>query len=182
MAKNPLPVVQQSPPASLGLRTIMDPELAATLGTTYVHLAAFAIDVDRIFVAFDGDEEWPFGGEVFLTEAFLLSILDPSLEEHVSLIEDACLSAMTRSREGACLGAQLPFALYSAQAAGRWPHPHEDLFRRWKKKPPSLAEIDDLWAGGDDALQDVAELCLEAPLDAPLAPPTEQWLRAQIKD
>ena len=69
--KRALPSVAPEQTA-LGLPTIMDRELAAAHGVTYVHLAVFAIDVDRVYWLEPEHEGLPFGWEVFLTEQFLL--------------------------------------------------------------------------------------------------------------
>jgi hypothetical protein len=165
-------------PASqgLGLPTIMDPELAGARGVRYVHLVAFAIDVDRVRDEVETeamDPRWPFGFEVFLTEAWILEGLDPRAER--AIIETACASAMKKSTRtpGQLLGAQLPFAVYDAVARGALPDDLRPLFRAWKSPPRELMrELAPLWEDAEAEKRRLAKACLEVEMDPPLAPPT----------
>ncbi len=181
MTKRKLGVAPQE--EGLGLPTIMDPELARAHGVRYVHLAAFAIDVDRIRDEVETeamDPEWPFGFEVFLTEAWIVEGLDPQAER--TIIEAACVGAMNRSVDtpGQLFGAQLPFAVYDAVARGALPADMRDLFKAWKSPPRDLMdELAPLWGSADAEKRRLARACLEVAIEPPLAPPTvatlESW-------
>lgn len=176
-----LPTIGQGD-EGLGLPTIMDRALAARHGTPYVHLAVFAIDVDRVRQLHEeaaaGEEpDFPFGGEVFLTEAYLLRHVDPSDETQVQLVEDVCLGILDLQPGDVRLGAQVPFAVYDAVARGAWPAELERMFRPWKKRArPLVEELRPLWERADEQTARLAELCLDAPLEPPLADPTVEAL------
>jgi hypothetical protein len=163
----------------LGLPTIMDPALAQRHGVPYVHLAAFAIDVDRVRDAVEGfDDPRPFGWEVFLTEAYLLERFDPVRRpEEVLLFEDVVLSIL----EGApdALGSQLAFAVWDALVRQRFPARLEGAFASWRARPEQLVkELATLWRDGARHVRELAAGCLEVELEPPLAPPTREALEA----
>lgn len=169
-----LSVVSGDRPEGLGFETIMDRELAARFGVPYVHLAAFAIDVDRINAEVDDAPDWPLGWEVFLTEAYLLDRFDPAEDEHRELVADACAAAMDK-REA--FGAQLAFAVWDAVERGVFAEELRSLFRQWKRRPRELAAgLADLWQRAGELRPRLARACLEAPVEPPIAPPTRQAL------
>lgn len=163
----------------------MDPALAAKHGSLYVRLACFAIDVDRVreLTDVDPDGVWPFGWEVFLTEVWLLSTLDPDGDEaHRALIEDACLSVFDLGPGEPPLGAQIIFSVYDAIHRGEWPESLRSIFGAWKEPPTDLlTELSPLWVEPDVEAADLALACLEAPLEIPVAPPTGQALTAMVE-
>jgi hypothetical protein len=170
-----LEVVPGDTPSGLGLETIMDRGLAARFGVPYVHLAVFAIDLDRINAEAGDDDVWPTGWEVFLTELYLLDRFDPANDEHRELVADTCSTVMDA---GQALGAQIPFAVWDAVARRAWPRDLERLFRSWKKKPEALARaLADLHAD-PDAPRRLAERALALSLDPSLAAPTREALEA----
>ncbi|HJL17799.1 MAG TPA: hypothetical protein RMH99_19195 [Sandaracinaceae bacterium LLY-WYZ-13_1] len=163
----------------LGLRTIMDPALAQRHGVPYVHLAAFAIDVDRVRDAVEGfDDPRPFGWEVLLTEAYLQARFDPIRRpEQVLLFEDVVLSIL--EGEPDALGAQLVFAIWDGIVRGRFPKRLEEAFAGWKTRPKELVkDLAKLWAEGEARVAALAAGCLDVPLEPPLAPPTREALEA----
>lgn len=176
----------------LGLLTIMDRALAQKHGVRYVHLAAFAIDVDRVRDEVETealDPLWPFGFEVFLTEHWLLGHLDAEADE--VLISDVCESVMKMSaaEPGQIFGAELPFAIYDAVVRGALPPDFRRFFRIWKHKPNAL--VDDLaalWAKSDEERPRLSAASLEVgkTLSPPLAPPTvvtlAAWCEARAND
>jgi hypothetical protein len=164
----------------LGRVTIMDRGLASKHGPPYVHLAAFAIDVDRVRDALeDLDDPRPFGWEVFLTEAYLLAHMlvasDPTAR---TIVEDIVLGVLEGDRGVEVLGSQLPFAVWDAIERGEWPTELRASFRGWKARPSELvAQLAPLWADRERHVRELAEHCLSAELDPPLAPPTLEALR-----
>ncbi|UJR82533.1 hypothetical protein [Sandaracinus amylolyticus] len=164
----------------LGMPTIMDRALASRHGATYVHLAVFAIDVDRVRDALDDvDSPHPFAWEVFLLERYLVDRVDPN--EHRALIEDAVLGVLEGEPGEPVMGSQLPFAVWDAIARGVWPDEMRSMFRGWKARPKELvAALAPLWADADRTTRDLAQLCLDTPMQPPLAPPTLETLRAMI--
>lgn len=182
--KKSLPTVREED-EGLGLETIMDPALAAEHGISYVHLAVFAIDVDRVRVEVEGEPEaeslWPFGFEVFLTEMHLLGLVDPESDTDLAMLEDAVTSVLELSADGPVLGAQLPFAVYDAVTRGALPQRLLPLFDVWKKKPDALvADLAPLWERPEVEAADLAEACLAVELEPPLAPPTRDALEAMF--
>jgi hypothetical protein len=120
----------------------------------------------------EDDDALPLGWEIFMTEAFLVQHIDPSNELHHCLIEDVCLDLLVDQADPR-LGSQLPFAVYDAIARGAFPETLRPLFHRWKTPSKSLmGDLADFWAARDEALPKLAQMCLEAPLSPPLAPPT----------
>ena len=164
----------------LGRQTIMDRALASKHGATYVHLAAFAIDIDRVRDALeDLDDPRPFGWEVFLTEVYLLERLavetDPIAR---TIVEDVVLGVLEGDRGVEVLGSQLPFAVWDAIERGEWPSELRACFRGWKGRPTDLTrELAPLWADRERHVRELSEHCLGAELDPPLAPPTLESLR-----
>ncbi|MDH5493902.1 MAG: hypothetical protein OEY14_18270 [Myxococcales bacterium] len=172
------------PEQPFGRDTIMEPALASRHGIAYVHLACFAIDIDRIRESVEEDPEgvWPFGWEVFLLEIYLLGSLDPELEEDRLLIEDACRSVMEQPPGQSALGSQLPFAVYDAIIRGEWPESLKALFAPWRDRAGSLVEdLAPLWREPEAEAADLALACLEHAIEPPLAPPTEAALEAMVE-
>ncbi len=156
----------------LGLPTIMDRALAARHGARYVHLAVFAIDVDRVREALEGpDDALPFAWDVLLTQAYLRSLEgDP-----VSLLEDTVLSIL--EGEPDALGGQLAFAVWDAAEREALPESLRGAFESWRARPKELAkQLAKLRAPGRELEAELAQACLDAPLDPPLAPPTREAL------
>ncbi|MEM9189921.1 MAG: hypothetical protein AAGF12_12135 [Myxococcota bacterium] len=167
MAKKGLRVAEDRD--GLGLQTIMDRGLASRWGVPYVHLAAFAIDVDRIREEVEGealDSRWPTGWEVYLTGVYLTEHVDPARD--FELLEDIAASIM---EGGAALGAQLPFAIFDLVQRDRYPADLRRLFRSWRQKPIRLSRsLNELWSSRQAGT--LARQCLEVELDPPAAPPT----------
>jgi hypothetical protein len=162
----------------LGLPTIMDRALAAKHGVRYVHLAAFAIDIDRVREASESQrDERPFGWEVFLTECFLLETIDPASEGDAALLEDALLSVLELREGEEVLGTQLPFAVWHAVEKRGWPTDLSRALRHWKAKPEQLGkDLDGFFLEHLSARKALAEGCLSLELAPPLAPPTQEIL------
>lgn len=173
--------------ASLGLGrpTIMDAALAARHGVRYVHLAAFAIDLDRLMeIAEDEELELPFGFEVFMIEMALLSALDVDEEDDLALIEDASVSIFERldPDEEPPLGASLLFAVHDALFRGELPERLSALFTGWESGPSELSkELEPLFIDPDLEAAAIARVCLELELSPPLAPPTREALSAMVE-
>ena len=166
----------------LGRPTIMDRTLAMKYGAPYVHLAVLAIDVDRVRDAReDLDDVLPFGWEVFLTERYLVTQLDPSDATVRSLLEDLVLDVIDRSaaheHEEGLLGSQVPFAVWDAIARGVWPEELRSAFATWKARPRELVKaLAPLWNDADATARALARACLDTELTPPLAPPTVESL------
>lgn len=163
----------------LGRPTIMDRALAARHGVAYVHLAAFAIDVDRIRDATESDDDdRPFAWEVFLTARYLAWRFDPAADDQRALLEDAVQSVLElRVQDEGFLGSQLPFAVWVLVDQGVWPKEFELWFKTWKKKPRDMAkELAPIFANGDEQERALAQMCLNAELDPPIAPPSKEAL------
>jgi hypothetical protein len=172
--RKPLSVLSPTAPEGLGVETIMDRTLAARFGVPYVHLAVFAIDLDRVNVEVAGREDWPTGWEVFLTEVHLLAHLDPADPEQRELIDEVCAGII---EGGQALGAQIPFAVFDAVERGAWPEDLRGLFRPWRGGPRGLvAQLAPLWEDPQGARERLAGACLGVALDPPLAPPTVESL------
>lgn len=163
--------------SKLGLPTIMDPGLAAKHGAPYVHLAVFAIDVDRVREAEEGDPR-PFGWEVFLTEVYLAAHFDPIRRpEEVLLFEDVVLSVI--EGEPDAFGAQLVFAVWDGIERGVFPRRLRGAFDAWQARPKELVkDLAKLFADEATLTKQLAAGCLAIELDPPLAPPTIEALRA----
>jgi hypothetical protein len=166
--------------AKLGRPTIMDRALATRYGATYVHLAAFAIDIDRVRER-EGDESTlPFGWEVLLTERYLQQLFDGARSDPTPLIEDACLAVMDmpRPKPGQLppLGSQLPFAVYLGVAREHLPAALGQCFRSWKKPPVDLLEELAPLEAEPAAVARLAEHCLDVALEPPLVGPVREAL------
>lgn len=150
----------------------MDRTLAQEHGVPYVHLAAFAIDVDRVREEVEGyGDPRPFGWEVFLTELYLLEE-----EAAHAALEDAVLSII--DGEPDALGAQLAFAVWDALARGALPKKLKSAFAGWKARPDELVEaLAPLHGERDRWRRELAAGCLAVELDPPLAPPTLEALK-----
>lgn len=178
MAQRRLPI---APTAGLGAETIMDRALAAKHGVAYVHLAAFAIDIDRVARAFDDEPDLPFGWDVLLTESYLLERLDADDPRVRAMVEEVVLDLVEGERDADApppLGSQLPFALYDAIERGTWPAPEEPLFRRWKPSARRLVrELEPLWSEAAELVPRLCRELLQLPIDPPFAPPVAEALR-----
>jgi hypothetical protein len=163
----------------IGLPTIMDRGLASLHGTLYVHLAVFAIDVDRVRDALDdADDPNPFAWEVFLLEHQLVSRVDPTDAAQRSMVEDTVLGILEGEPGEPVLGSQLPFAVWDAIERGVWPDDMRAMFRGWKARPRELVSaLAPLWADAEANASALARVCLETPMEPPLAPPTLEVLR-----
>ncbi|MGF1465844.1 MAG: hypothetical protein ACFCGT_06895 [Sandaracinaceae bacterium] len=167
----------------LGAPTIMDRALAARHGVAYVHLVVFAIDLDRVRGEVEGRAEWPFGWEVFLTQAYLLERLSPGADPaHRELLEDTVLSVLEGRPDA--LGGQLAFAVWDALARGCLPEALRPAFRGWRGQPGEdlAADLEALRARGEPLRRHLAGAVLEVPLDPPPAPPTRATLEAWASD
>ena len=174
-----LDVIPPEAPDGLGAETIMDRALAARFGVPYVHLAVFAIDVDRINAEHGDDDAFPNGFEVFLTERYLVDRFDPAGDpDQRELVVETCESVI---ESGQALGAQIPFAVYAAVEHGAWPSDLASVFRGWKKKPAELLRSVAALHGDLDARARLAAACLAVPLDPPLAAPSREALEAMTR-
>jgi len=161
----------------LGLPTIMDRDLAGTYGVEYVRLAVFSIDIDRVYWLDPDDESLPFGWEVFLTEYYLLSRHAPPRSAERELLEAVCAPLLDETPGEPPLGGQLVFAVYDALSRGHLPNTLRALFRTWRRVPQDLvAGLTALHQQAHSRAQLLAEHCLQAELDPPLAPPTRATL------
>lgn len=168
----------QTRQSRLDLPTIMDRVLAADHGSAYVQLAAFCIDVDRLYVQEPEDCELPFGWEVFLTECYALGRTDPTDAQQLALLEDTCLSILEQPPDDQGYGSQLLFAVHDAIDRGLLPRTLQPMFASWSKKPRQLRKaLDALWAAPGPALAACATHCLAETLDPKLAPPTREALQ-----
>lgn len=175
--KRPLP---QAGPGKTGLgeATIMDRDLAAQHGVPYVHLSVFAIDVDRVFMVTHEDSPQPMGWEVCLCLAYLLGRINTNDEPQTGMLEDTCLHILASPPGEAPLGSELTFAVYCGLQAGVLSPELRSAFRTWKAKPKQLQKVvDSFLAEPQGPLKSMAEHCLNAPLDPPLAPPTVSVLK-----
>jgi hypothetical protein len=169
----------QSARERLELPTIMDRALAAAHGSAYVQLAAFAIDVDRVFVELEGEPELPFGWEVLLTECYLVARIDPHEAAQRVLLEDTCLAILEQPAEEQGYGSQLLFAVYDAIDRGLFPQALHAMFQSWRKKPRQLRKaLDALWQTRAKVLAACAARCLATELEPELAPSTREVLEA----
>jgi hypothetical protein len=186
-----LPPVRRSLPQlgekkeGLGRPTIMDRAMAARYGVPYVHLAAFAIDVDRARDALDDDEvgtrsDLPMGWEVFLTERYLATRVDAREDPLKTMIEDAVLGVFDLPpSDDAVFGSQLPFAVWHCIERGLYPSELGSVFGAWKTKPKELGrDLDRLMEKADENTRRFAKRCLEVSLDPPMAPPSLEALAA----
>lgn len=163
----------------MGRPTIMDRALAQDYGVRYVHLAVFAIDVDRVAESAPGEAELPMGWEVWLTEYLLLQELGEPSPAELAMLEDMCLSVLDQEGgEPPPLGGQWCFAVYDAVERGALPASLGKVFARWRSKPkPLLRELEALWSEPEANARRFALYCLAQPLQPPLAPPTLEALQ-----
>ena len=177
--KRPL---QQARPGSvaLGQSTIMDRDLAAQHGVPYVHLSAFAIDVDRVFVETPDSAALPLGWEVALCLGYVLGRIDTAHEELRNMVEDTCLHILSFAPGEAPLGSELAFATYCGVQLQLLPSELGAVFRAWKRKPKQLVQaVEVLFADNpDQALATFANHCLQSSLPVPLSPPSLDTLQA----
>jgi hypothetical protein len=167
----------------LGHPTIMDRSLALRHGSDYVHLAVFAIDVDRVRDALeDIDDPLPFGWEVFLTEAYLVERVNADDPSHRTMLEDVVLGILEGPSGEAVFGSQLPFAVFDAIERGVFPDDMRVSFSGWKARPKQLAiELAQLWRDPDALKRDLSRVCLEAPMEPPLAAPSIEVLEQMAR-
>lgn len=170
----------------------MDRALAQRYGADYIHLAAFAIDVDRVreldertlLSAGSGDARasaLPFAWEVFLTEAELQRIVATTHRDPTHMLEEICLGILELPRpapgSAGPLGSQFPFSVYTAVERDLLPKSLRACFASWKKPPTELvAQMAQLQRTG--ARAELAQHCLDAPLDPALVAPVRAALTA----
>ena len=182
--RRPLPQLSTAQ-AGLDGATIMDRALAAAHGAPYVQLAAFAIDVDRVYALTETADALPFGWEVFVVEQYLLGKLgtlgalhgdEPAL---LALLEDTCLSILAQAPDEQGFGSLLVFAVRDAVSRGLLPQALGRVFATWRKPQKQLARaLDALWAERDGVLRRSAVHCLQNAPAPGLAPPTRAALQA----
>ena len=164
--------------------SIMDRALAAKYGSAYVQLAAFAIDIDRAYLQAEelaaelaAEPQPPFAWEVFLTQCYLLSRIDPNQAAPRALLAQTCLELLEQDPSEQGFGSQLLFAVHDAITRGLYPEELAVLFRTWRRRPKQLHKaLSALWADAGSALASCAAYCLALPLDPKLAPPTREAL------
>jgi hypothetical protein len=161
----------------LGLPTIMERDLAAAHGGAYVHLAVFAIDIDRVYWLDPEDSTLPFGWEVFLTEYYLLACRNGPQVLADELLESICTPLLEETPGEPPLGGQIVFASYDAVVRGALPPTLANIFGSWKSPPRELVSVlRELHACADESAAQLATHCLTADLQPPLAPPTREAL------
>lgn len=159
----------------------MDRALAQRYGAPYVHMVAFAIDIDRVRELDPEDGSLPFGWEVFLVECFLREMFESSVTENAAtLVEDACLAVLElpRALPGrlAPFGSQLPFAVYTAVARGFLPESLGSCFRAWKKAPTDLLQELRAMEQETGTRESLLRYCLGAEVQPALVPPVRAAL------
>lgn len=164
--------------AKLGRATIMDRALAQRYGAAYVHLAAFAIDVDRVR---ERDErDLPFAWEVYLTEAYLRHLVETAKHDPTPMIEDTCLAILELPRprhgEAGALGSQLPFAIYTAVGRDILPASVGQCFASWAKPPADLIDEMASLDQQEGLLARLVDHCLRVEIDPPLVGPVREAL------
>lgn len=153
--------------------TIMDQELAAAHGSSYVDLAAFAIDIDRVYWLDPEDERLPFGWEVFLTEQYLLDCSQAGQDLLIAM----CAPLLEEQPGEPPLGGQIVFAVYDAMVRGALPDELRELYSSWRHAPRDLLRaLHDLRESGPASLKQLAEHSLGAALQPPMAAATRQAL------
>jgi hypothetical protein len=178
-----LPTVS-SQAEGLGRPTIMDRALAAEHGAAYVHLAVFAIDVDRVHDALEGlDDPYPFGWEVFLTECYVLERGLADEPRTRAMLEEVIVGVLERAVQGSeALGSQLPFAVWDAVARRACAQELRPAFSTWKTRPDALVSaLSPLWSEPARHRRAMAQVCLDLEIEPPLAPPTLEALRAMLE-
>lgn len=161
----------------LDLHTVMDHALAVAHGSGYVDLAVFAIDIDRVYWLDPEDERLPFGWEVFLTEHLLLDWSNAQEHRGKALLAALCAPLLVEKPGEPPLGGQIVFAVYDAVVRGALPDELLDLFASWRSAPRELLHaLHELREAGPAILEQLAEHCLRAELQPPLAAATRQAL------
>ncbi|HET8932187.1 MAG TPA: hypothetical protein VFN67_02050 [Polyangiales bacterium] len=174
MKRLPLANPNQS---ALGLPTIMDRDLAAAHGSTYVYLAVFAIDIDRVYWLDPEDTRLPFGWEVFLTEWYLLTWANAQAERGPEVLDAICTPLLEETPGEPPLGGQLVFAVYDAVTRGVLPEQLRTLFTSWRHAPHELLQnLEALHKNALASAKQLAAHCLAADLQPPLAAPTRHTL------
>lgn len=161
----------------LGAPTIMNRAFAAKHGALYVHLVAFAVDVDRIFHELPEATDLPLGWEIALTERYLIQTFDPTQPQHRSLIEDVCLEIMEQTDEEVILGSQIPFAVYDAVLRNVWDETLLELFGRWRSPPRKLLQSLKSFWNDPAATHNTLRACLDCPLEPPASAPSRKTLQ-----
>jgi hypothetical protein len=166
--------------SKLGRATIMDRALAQRYGAPYVHLAAFAIDVDRVHRARPEAPELPDAWEVFLTEQRLKNFMNEAIKDPAAMLEEMCLAVMElpRNEELGALGGQLPFAIYVGVAHGHLPAVLGGCFQSWRRPPVDLIDELATLAKDEALLAKLANYCLDARIEPPLVEPVREALYA----
>jgi hypothetical protein len=155
--------------------TILDRQLAAAHGSSYLDLAAFAIDIDRVYWLDPEDERLPFGWEVFLTEHYLLrwAELQQPAGVGVETLSAVCAPLLSEKPGEPPLGGQVVFAVYDAVVRGALPDELRELFSSWRHAPRELLRaLHELRESGPALLTELAAHCLAAQLQPPLAATT----------
>ncbi len=165
----------------LGRTTIMDRALAQKYGAAYVHLAAFAIDIDRVQHASEDDPSLPFGWDVVLTDLYVCTFVAPR-PEAASLLDDVVLSVLDQTqaerRGSVLLGSQLPFAIFTALERGDLPHPLHACFGGWKRPPLDLSRDVSRLRQDRQLVARLCARCVEVAIQPPLVEPVRVALAA----
>ena len=94
------------------------------------------------------------------------------------MLEAACGVLLEETPGEPPLGGQLVFAVYDALQRGALPNALEPVFRAWRRPPHDLLEsLAEMHAHGASWARKLAEHCLNAELEPPLAPPTRGALQ-----
>jgi hypothetical protein len=179
--RRPLPLVPAR--AAIEGPTIMDRTLAAAHGASYVQLAAFAIDVDRVYAEVEDDEDdaaqLPFGWEVFLVQEYLRVRLRPTDAGVPLLLEETCLAILAQAPDAQGFGSQLVFAVHDGVRRGLYPEALQRVFASWRPAAHRQLEraLEALRAERERALPRLARHCLDHAPDPGLAPPTREALQ-----
>ena len=165
----------------------MDRTLAAAHGARYVQLAAFSIDVDRVYAQDEADDdddapELPFGWEVFLVQEYLRVRLpqggpdDPSV---ALLLEETCLAILAQAPDEQGFGSQLVFAVHDGVRRGLYPDTLARVFGSWRSSAHKQLEraLAALRADRERVLPPLAQHCLDTVPSPGLAPPTREALQ-----
>ncbi len=164
-------------PEGLGLATIMNPVLAKKHGATYVHLAAFAIDVDRAGILLeDATDPPPFGADVYLVAAYVRDRF--AAEPTTGLLEDVVLDVLEVEPDEKRLGTQLPFAIYWLAARDLAPREWLGWFTQWRKPPTGILADVDAIAARPEAIAELAQRWLAIEIDPPFVAPVRAALEA----
>ncbi len=165
----------------------MDRALAQRYGAAYVHLAAFAIDLDRVRELDPEDGSLPFGWEVWLLEyylRFVFETVEGGPDKAVALVEDACLAVMDLPRalpgRQAPFGSHFPFAVYAGVARGHLPESLGNCFRAWKKSPVDLLQELEAMDQTPAARTQLIQHCLTIEVQPGLVPPVKAALESLL--